>query len=205
MSEPADREGDFRCEIVDYAIQQAKAPSQAVMVRLKVKLTHFYQPTEIGGDGEWHPWEEYDQEAYGSVCVAKKDGSLNQTGCESLMNNAGWDGDFSAVDNKTWKPTRCQVRLSPNEYHGKTTYQVAFVNGYDDTPGGGSLKSVGSERAKALQDRFGSSLRAIKGTLKTNAAPASGKPKSPSPPKSVPVAAAATSENGAPPVDEVPF
>jgi hypothetical protein len=197
---PPDRDGDFRGEIVEYGIEEGKEGSQAVMVAIKVKLNEWWEPGQPGAEGQWHPWAEYDQEAYGRVCVVKTDGTLNSIGCEQLIKGAGWDGDFVTLDDKTWKPKPCMVWVKPEEYKGKTQFKVASVKAFDATPGGGGLSSVGTEKARALSARYGGALRAMKGSLATNAKPApAGKPAAPSKPPKAPVAAAAA--NG----DEIPF
>lgn len=194
MGNPADREGDFRGVIVEYGIQESKREdSQSVMIPIKVKLT------EIHHEGEWCPWEEYDQEAYGSVCIVKADGNVNTVGIEQLMGACGWDGSLEALDAKTWQPIPCQVWLQANEYNGKTSYKVASIKKFDDAPGGGGIKSVASDRVKALSAKYGSQFRAARSTMATNSKPAaSGKPPAPKGKPTVPA--------GAPtPNDEVPF
>jgi hypothetical protein len=177
MPNPADREGTFRCEIIDYGIEEsAKAESQSVLIPIRVKLTEIYH------EGQWMPWAEYDQEAYGRVCVVKKDGNLNQSGCDQLMKNAGWDGDFGALGAKSWIPQPCQVRLEAEEYNGKTQFKIAFVSGFDATPGGAAMAVVAPDKVKSLQARFGAGLRAMRGSAAMNSkAPPKGKPPAPSP------------------------
>lgn len=197
MGNPVDREGNFRVEITDYGMREAKAPSKSVGVTLKCRLLEIYD----FDSEQWHAWAEYDQEADGAIWIVGKDGDLNDKAVESLVVNAGWDGTIESIVEKTWKPTACQITTSENVYNGKTTFQIGFVNHYDSKPGG--MGAVSSEKAKQLSQKYGSSLRAVVGTMQTNSSAApKGKPPAPKPKAPQPVGAIA---NGAPPADEVPF
>lgn len=193
MGSPIDREGAFRCEIIDYGLRKGKEPSKSVGVSIKCRLLEMYDY-----DSEsWIPWDEYDQEADGAVWIVKKDGVVSDGAVESLVANAGWDGTIESVIDRTWHPTSCQVAVKENNYDGKITYQASFVNAWDSTPGAGS---VSSEDAKVLALQYGASLRAVAGSVKQNAAKPSGKPSAPAKPA---VRATVPAGNGAP--DDVPF
>lgn len=174
MATEADREGNFKCQIIEYGVK--KMDSGAVGVTLKVRLmAHYNFETE-----EWVPWSEYDMEAWGTVWVIKKDGKLNKIGAESLIEHAGWDGYLESIVEHRWEPTDCQVSLKENTYEGKTTYPINYVNALDRVPG--QLGNVDTDEAKSLDTQYGSALRAIAGTVRANkSAPANGKP--PAPPK----------------------
>lgn len=201
MSIECDREGTFRAKIIDFGLREYE--SGAIAAMLRAQLTDLWDPETK----EWVRWSEYDMQAVGPIWLVKKDGSLNDNGCQSLVRCAGWDGDFDSIVNLTWHPTPVQVVTKANEYDGNVTYPITFVNQYDREPG--SISNLSPEKAKALKSRFGSQLRALVGTEQNRQAPKpAGKP--PAPPKKQPVAAAAAKPNptydGAPPPeDEVPF
>lgn len=169
-----DRAGNFKVEIIEYGMKEF--PTGSVAVQIKASLKEIWDHD----NEQWMPWEEYDMEAYGSVFVVKKDGTLNESGIRSLVNNAGWNGDFEAIANRTWAPSICQASIKAEPYEGKTYYKIAFINHRDSTPG--SMGMLDDDKIKALNSRFGSSLRAMAGTVKANPAPAKGKP--PAPPMS---------------------
>lgn len=174
MSQPVDREGIFRGTITEYGLKEME--SGAVAVSIKAKLDEFYQADA------WHPWAEYEQEAQGDIWVLKKDnGGPNDKAIASLVRCAGWDGEFTSITNETWKPTPAQFVVKREEYNGQTRFKIAFVNEFDRSPSG-SMGNVDQAKAKELQARFGSQLRAIVGNSK-RAAPPNGSPPAP-PPKS---------------------
>lgn len=192
MRSPIDREGAFRCEIIEYGLRQGKEPSKSVGVSIKCRLLEMYDyDTE-----SWISWD-YDQEAEGSVWIVKQDGVVSDKAVESLVANAGWDGTIESVVNRTWTPTRCQVAVKVNEYKGNTSYQASFVNAWNSVPGTGN---VSPEAAKTLALQYGASLRAVAGTVKQNAAKPAGKPSAPA----KPAARETVPANGIP-ADEVPF
>jgi hypothetical protein len=173
--QPVDREGVFRGVIAEYGTKEFTGGT--IAIKFRAELTELY-------DGEqWHPWTDYQQEVYGDSFVVKKDGSINEAAVNSLVNHAGWDGTFASVNDATWKPTPCQFKVVSEEYKGKTYYKVDFINGFDDVPGGGGLPKIDGQKAKGLDARFGSQLRAIAANKMRNqsAPPAGAKP--PAPPK----------------------
>lgn len=190
-----DREGQFRAKILEYGIRPAD--SGAVAVSLHVHLT------ELWSGDQWHPWAEYQMEAFGDVWVVKKNGEVSQDAAENLMRCTGWDGSFASISNKTWKPTDCQVAISKDEYKGQVRYRINFVNAFDRDPSGG-MSTVPDDKIRELENRFGASLRAIRGNIMRNqpAAPANGKPTAPPAPPAAaaphPASAAAQSADGIP-------
>lgn len=203
MASQLDREGTFRAKIVDYGLKKGKDGSQSIAVALKfVILEHYNFNTE-----EWEDWRGYEEhEVWGNFYVVKADGSLGEFACKALMKSCGWDGYLESVVEKTWSAKECQISVGPNEWKGKITYRVEFVNGWDETPGGG-IGNVDAEEVKALSARFGGPLRALAGTV-ANASkkPPNGKPASPAPAKkqeAVPIEVAGG--GGPPPDDGVPF
>ena len=103
-----DREGTFRAEIVEYRLLP-KFESGAVGVSITARLLEIW--AEEDGEGQWYDWAEYEMEASGLVTIVRKDGTLNQRSCESLMQHAGWDGDPMSIQTHTWQPTACQCLL----------------------------------------------------------------------------------------------
>lgn len=211
MGTPIDRPGFFQAEIIDYGMCEAKE-SQSVGLQIKCKLLAMYDFKQEA----WVEWEPYDQEADGVLWVIKKDGSLNDVACRSLVQSTGWDGDLEAFGEKRWDPTRCQVQIKEDTYNNKTQLRIAFINPYDRVPG--VMGTLDSDKVKGLKASHGSALRALVGTIKTNstpspkgkpAAPAKSGPKTPPPAgnsKGVPAGGIPPqSSGGGVPEDDVPF
>ncbi len=174
MSQPVDREGQFRGEITEYGLREAD--SGAVGVSFNVKLTAMWN-REID---EWEDWFAYEMEAPGCVWIVGKDGKINQRGADSLIKFAGWNGDIESITAQTWAPTPIAVVVKAEEYKGVTTNKVAFVNDWNRTPG--AIGNVGQEKARELQTRFGSQFRALAGNVQRSSPPPASRPAPPPPP-----------------------
>lgn len=194
MSQPVDREGQFRADIIAYGLKEME--SGAMSVSIRAKLTQFY-------DGvEWLPWEEYGMEAEGDIWIVKKDnGGLNSNGVQSLVNHAGWDGNMESIVNETWQPSACQVAVKREEYKGNVRFKIAFVNDWNRTPG--AMSNIDAAKAKELQARFGAQLRAIAGNVKRNGSPPASKPATPPPARAV--APTSVPPSGGDKSDDIPF
>lgn len=167
-----DREGTFRGEIIEYGLQDAKeSKSVAVVVKCQVHEAYNFE-TET-----WEDWRQWNMEGYGNVWVIKKDGTINEKSAESLMRHAGWSGSLNDIVTGDWKPTPVQFVVKSETYKNQTQYKVAFINGYDSTPGGG-IRSVDPDKAKELQLSYGSQFRALAGNVKAKEPP-KGKPSAP--------------------------
>lgn len=194
---PCDREGVFRASVVDYGVEEAE--SGAIAVVLQVKLLEWFGSLD-GSPPEWHRWEQYDMEAEGRLWIIKKDGTINQSQAEALMAHAGWDGSFASIANATWNPTKFAVTIGTDEHKGKIRYRINWINDYNRTPG--AVANITPDKAKALEAKYGSVLRALRGNIKRATTPANGSaPLSPPPPK-------AATKVAPPPGDdpnEIPF
>lgn len=187
-----DREGDFRGEIIEYGLTESK--EGAVGVQIKAQLNEIYDPNI----GEWIGWSEYQQEAWGTLWIVKKDGNPNENAVRSLVCACGWDGTLGSIANQEFRPNPCQFNVKADTYQNQTRFKVSFVNEYDRKPGG--LGTVSPEKLKELTTRFGAPLRALAGSAKMQAKPTESKPKAP-PRQPANVGAG----NGTSPKDDIPF
>ncbi len=193
---PCDRPGNFRASIVDYGLVEEQ--SGAIAISLSVKLLEYWEKNQE--EPGWISWAEYNMSAEGKIYVIKTDKTVNQRQAEALMKFAGWDGSFDSIANNTWIPSPFACTVEPNEYKGVTTYRVGFINDYNRAPG--MVSNVSADKAKALQTQYGSSLRALAGTVKRNGSTPSGTPQAP--PKPPPVHSTALAD---PPLKDgdIPF
>lgn len=168
-----DRAGDFRGEILQFGLQEYD--SGAVAIDITARILDAWDREA----GEWEDWRQYDCQALGRLFVVKKNGSLNDGPIKSLVAFAGWDGNLESIVNGTWQPTPCAFTIEEDIYKTETRYRIGFVNDYNRTPGGQG--NVDAEKAKAIQAKYGSQIRAIAGNVartSTDAKP-TGKPKAP--------------------------
>jgi hypothetical protein len=192
-----DRGGNFRGRILSYGIQEA-SQSKAVSVSMRVAIDEAYNE-ETGG---WDDWRSHNVRAWAASWIIGKSGDVNDKAVESLSKATGWGGSFLEITEQTWQPDACQFFVKGEDYNGKTTYKVAFLNPYDAPVGGGNLNKIDADKAKALQTQYGSKFKAIAANAKRNAGPANGKPKAPPP---APVGAGAGKKTIDANGDEIPF
>ena len=195
MSNPLlDREGNFRIQIQKtYALKEFK--SGAVCIGLIATVLEKWNED----DEAWEDWRQYFVDVPGDIFIINKKGELMEKNIQSLVANAGWDGDFNSIPALRWNPTPCQCSVSEEQYNGNTSFKIAFINPFDSTPGSGGMSA---EKVVDLANRFGSQLRALTGNVKRNAAPPADKP---TPPKKQAPATMAATKAVATDGDEPPF
>tara|TARA_Y100001963_G_scaffold157272_1_gene253028 strand:+ start:16241 stop:16837 length:597 start_codon:yes stop_codon:yes gene_type:complete len=157
--------GVFRGEISSYGLNEAD--SGAIAVTIKVSIH------EIFHEDKWHDWKEHDFVANGDIWVIKKDGKLNKRQAEALVKCAGWDGSFTSISQGTWSPTPVSVVVNEDTYKDETRFRIEWLNEFNRTPGGGN---VDDDKAKNLEQKFGSELRAIAGNSSRNGSKPASKP-----------------------------
>ena len=191
MPAQIDREGTFRGTIIEYSLFDRTSGGLALIVTASLKEAWDAE------NQAWEDWAEYDVQASGFLTLVTKEGKLNRKQTEALIKHTGWDGAFTSIDDESWQPTPCQFVIRENNYQGVKTFQIAFINGHDDEPGG--KQRLTPERLKALSSQFGSDLRAIAGNVKRQESTPTGTP--PAPPKK------AEAPPMEPPLDEqeIPF
>lgn len=180
MSLQVDRDGTFRAEIIGYGIKEMD--SGAVSIAVQVQLLEWWGADQ-GGDPQWFDFAANNMEAEGDFWIVSgrdKGNKVNEHAAKTLMENAGWDGVFDSIQNKTWEPTRCQVVVKSEVYNGQSRRKIAFLNDWNKTPGS-NLSNVTPDKVKELSARFGSQFRALAGTVKRNGPPPAGGPTPPPP------------------------
>jgi hypothetical protein len=177
MSQPLEQAGSFRGEIYYYAVKNEASGAVAIVVHATIH--EVWNPDTK----EWEDWRRYEFDVVGYQYVITKTGAANKRTVTALVMHTGWDGNLESVSAGTWTPLPCQFSVEENEYKGKSSYRISWINAYDSAPGSGS---VSPEKARQLQNKFGSQLRAIAGDAVRN----SMTPKAPEP--AAPTAAAAT-------------
>ena len=170
MSQPLEQTGDFRGEITEYSLKYEASGAVAIVVYAAIH--EVWNPDTK----DWEDWRRYEFNVVGYQYVITKAGAANKRTVTALVMYTGWDGNLESVGAGTWNPTPCQFSVEENIYKEQVSYRISWINAYDSTPGGGS---VSPEKARQLQNQFGSQLRAIAGDAVRNAMA----PKAPEPPK----------------------
>jgi hypothetical protein len=177
VSQPIDREGNFRGTIVSYGIRKEK--TGAVGVNLIALIEEAWNEEEK----RWEDWRQYEYAVEGVkyiVTKSKQSGAaqVNENAVKSLIECAGWSGDLFNIYAQQWQPKPCAFTVEEDEYNGVVRYRIGFLNPYDSSPGLGA--NVDEDRVRALDAQWGSQLRALAGNSSRNASPPAGKPTSPS-------------------------
>jgi hypothetical protein len=177
--------GNFRGRVVSYGLNSADSGAKSVYLTVVIE--------EIYHENQWWDWRKEELEVGGDIWIIKKDGSLNERQVRALIDCAGWDGSLVSIAEGLWQPKPIQVVVNEDTYNDETRYRINWINEYDRVPGGGN---VSASDAKALQQKYGSQLRALAGNAKRNSTQPTGEPTKP--PK--------TETSAAPqPSGEIPF
>ena len=176
--------GNARGRITEFGVFEAD--SGAVAISIKAAIDAYFNIDT----GKWTDCaaDRFEEIESGNILNRQdKRRRLISKSVESLCQYAGWNGDLTSIVNGTWQPTPCSFVLNEEEYKGVKQFKISFLNAYDRIPG--NVGNVTTEKAKALQDRFGASFRASAGNVQRNAAPPASKPPAPKPsgPKREPV------------------
>lgn len=100
--------------------------------------------------------------------IELKDGGLNQFTVDKLKEATGWDGrDVFWLEDALPADTVVKLELDFEEYNGKSTLKVKWLNHKDDAGGGGVVKADAAGRA-ALKSRMSGKLLAAAGGKPVN-------------------------------------
>lgn len=183
MPMKCDRAAEFRGDILATSLN--KAPnSKSVFVDLKCRVRDYWNPVTKA----WEDWSGYEMDAFGSLCVIKKDGALHEMQATALLDHAGWDGEWGSIGNENtrFNPVRFTTKGRKFTKDGaeQEVFEVEFLNAFDSTPGGALRSNVQESDVRALSAQYGGAIRALKGNAARNGSAPAGRPASP------PVAAA---------------
>ena len=181
------REGRFKAAILEHGVNETGPNNLATFVcrfRLNQELVN----------GEWAPVDE-DFDIVGYFYLEKKDGSLNSITIDMLKAAFGWDGrDPFWLQDADLGEHVVQVKLTFEEYEGRTRIKVQYVDAENASPA--SVPQADDTARRSIGSRLGAKFRANAGGTPAPAPkpPAGSKP-TPTKPK-----AATAPLPGAPPV-----
>lgn len=172
MSVEMDRVGDFRGEIIEYALSKSQK-SQAVGVMIRVAVYEMWGLNEETNEMGWFDWRVANVVAVGQINLVKADGSLNERQVKDLATHAGWDGRLSSISAGTWHAKPIGFKVEEDEYEGRVRYRISWLNSYDATPSA-FANACSAEDAALLEATYGAQLRALVGNTGRAPAPAKG-------------------------------
>lgn len=183
--------GIFQAIPLEWAIKETT--NKAIQASIKFHITASWNDVE----SRWDDWSQYEQHTtWGNFVLITKDGNLNSTVYQRIMDTLGWDGDITTFDAGEWNRVLVQITVKPNMYNNNMTYRADWIDRGDKVPVMQSNVDDGSKRA--VMAKHGSAIRALNAALnKANgSAPVNGAPVSAAPvaprPASPPSAAPAT-------------
>ena len=156
MATQLNREGIFLARPTAWSIQSKQdgsTQSAALMIHYRVEY-------ELAADGNWNEVPP-DTETVGMHNVIKADGTINQGAVERLKKVLGWSALFGDVVGTSPPDLRVRVDVKRNDYQGKTSWRVEWLNAESDPIGGkGGLDETG---ARNLDAKYGHLMRAVGG------------------------------------------
>jgi hypothetical protein len=124
---------------------------------------------------------EQGQRITGWWTLINTNGGANEITLKTMREALGWDGQsFSSLQGGDWTAMEVQIVVEPEEYKGKTTLKVRYMNPRDYA---GGLKSADPQAVQSLDAKYGAVLRALNKSL-------GGTPKPPTKPSTTPAAEA---------------
>lgn len=124
---------------------------------------------------DWIDISGHGHEITGYFYLFKKDGQPNDFTLDSLEAALGWDGvSIPNLDNGEWGDVEVQLTVNEEEYRGKRSMKIAFINPRD-WQGGGPTKAD-PQYVQSLDQKYGALLRARKGAPAPKPAPKTAPP-----------------------------
>lgn len=178
-----DRPGTFKARVVDYGMSNSKTGTP--QFEIEFAITSFYN------NGDWEDWTDYGIQTRGWFYPFTKQGKLNDTTVDQLMDSLGWDGlSISSLEKGDFAGMTVQINIKEDNYNGNTKLKVSWMNPEDYKPG---IPKLENAKVGQLSSQFDQMLRARNGKKGASpAAPSTKKPPSQKKPK--PVAAGVSTE-----------
>lgn len=148
-----ERTGIFKAIPKTWSVKTTES-SDAIAVSIRFDITQ-----ELDGS-TWKDWSGYQtHHVYGDFWVVKRTGQPLVDQVKNLSEVLGWNGALSSIVSAPPPRTEVQITVDAEEYNGKTYYKAKWLRPGDYTPNFGA----DADEVKALDQRFGSLLRAAAG------------------------------------------
>lgn len=163
----------FRGIVSDKAVSLSTGGFPQLVMSLQT--TEMYDPDLQ----EWVDWSEDEENETTAYLILFGGNGEATRSAKQIMKVLGWSGEsFQELDElEIGGPI--QFRTKENEYQGKISYQVAWIDVHDAEPGS-SMKRLDKDELKRLDAKHATGLRKISGGPKPKSVPAA----PPKPPKS---------------------
>jgi hypothetical protein len=186
-----DRPGIFRAKPFDWSIQPSKE-TKSVAISIGFLIEAQYE------NGEWTSWADYEPHTTrGWFYVVGKTGQPNQTAIDQLVKSLNWFGTLKEIQSPPPDVT-VQINVKANEYNGKTTFKVAWLNPGDYVP---EAPGASDDDVSKLHLQFGSLLRAAAASARPKGVAPKAAPAKVTAKKAAPMASPPDMEF-APPIDD---
>lgn len=203
MPQVIDREGTFRFQVMDHAVNVTKTNNFPQLV-MRLRATEYWDAE----NSEWVPWAEYEMETTAFLILFFKDdteelvAARNVEQCQLAL---GWDGQsLSGLNDLDLTGKVVQGRVATNEYKGKVSLRVEWIDVFDAEPGMGSCRRLDAKTLSDLDKQFKGLLGGGKAPAKAPAKAKAKKVKAPPKATPVPPTSATDDDAGEPePVDEL--
>ena len=165
MSSKIENTGTYRGVAIDHAVTESSGGYPQLVLQLCA--TEYYDDET----GEYIDVSDQGLEIYAYLVLFGGDGKATLN-CSQVQKVFSWDGkSFTGLNELDISEMGLQFRVEENNYEGKTTNQVNWVDEFDAIPGR-SMKKLDAKGIKELDAKFNAALKQLGG------AKAPAKPKS---------------------------
>lgn len=148
------RTGTFRGDVVDAGVSVTtnKYPQYVA----KLQAAEYWDEEEQ----KWVSWKGVEENEITAYLILF--GGTGETlTCQQVKKVTGWDGvAFTGLNNIDFTNFSIQFRVEDNEYKGKTTKQVTWVDAYNATPGGAGIRKLDAAELAQLDAKYKTTLAA---------------------------------------------
>jgi hypothetical protein len=158
--------GRYLARPADWTVEKATSGQKLLQFVCRYHLLHLWN-----GEG-WTDVQGQMLSIIGYHYLMKADGTANEKTIEKLCAALGWDGrSFGSLAQGSWGEADVQLTIDQEEYEGKWTTKVKWIDTADSDPNGPSLKKAAPDIIKSFDAQFGAALRAVAGPAPSRTAP----------------------------------
>lgn len=158
-----DTKGVYRGDIVESALGVTKKSDLPQwIVRLRATERYVDDPTEMEHyeltEPGWVDWREFNEEIVGYMVLFKDSDEFTRDTAllnyDQLQLATGWDGtEFNSLNDDSFVDKNILFRVEENEYEGKVSLQVNWVDDRDAPPTR-EMKRLDEDKVKDLSSRL---------------------------------------------------